>query len=118
MLGYDIIAMDESRYQALKEDGKSPQSQSFIWVQRGGPSVSSVILYNYDPTRFQSVALRLLDKFSGYLQTDASEGYGAVCGSNKLFSVSCVANERRKLDEALKVQRWVHLRPFVMGRKA
>ena len=47
LLSYDIVAMDESRYQVLKEDGKTPQSQSFIWVQRGGPPDSPVILYDY-----------------------------------------------------------------------
>ena len=105
LLSYDIIAMDESRYQVLKEDGKTPQSQSYIWVQRGGPPESPVILYDYDPTRSQSVPLRLLDGFSGYLQTDAYEGYGAVCRENQLISVGCMAHARRKFDEALKAQR-------------
>ena len=107
LLSYDIIAMDESRYQVLKEDGKTPQSQSYIWVQRGGPSELPVILYDYDPTRSQSVPLRLLDGFKGYLQTDAYEGYGAVCRTNELISVGCMAHARRKFDEALKAQRTV-----------
>ena len=107
LLSYDIIAMDESRYQVLKEDGKTPQSQSYIWVQRGGPPDSPVILYDYDPTRSQSVPLRLLDGFGGYLQTDAYEGYGAVCRQNNLISVGCMAHARRKFDEALKAQRTV-----------
>jgi len=66
-----------------------------------------VILYDYDPTRSQSVPLRLLDGFSGYLQTDAYEGYGQVCRENKLISVGCMAHARRKFDEALKAQRSV-----------
>jgi len=107
LLSYDIIAMDESRYQVLKEEGKTPQSQSYIWVQRGGPPESPVILYDYDPTRSHSVPLRLLEGFSGYLQTDAYEGYGAVCRENKLRSVGCMAHARRKFDEALKAQRTV-----------
>ena len=107
LMSYDIIAMDESRYHVLKEDGKTPQSQSYIWVQRGGPPDSPVILYDYDPTRSQSVPLRLLDGFNGYLQTDAYEGYGAVCRENKLTSVGCMAHARRKFDEALKAQRSV-----------
>jgi len=69
LLSYDIIAMDESRYQVLKEDGKTPQSQSCIWVQRAGLPDLPVILYDYDPTRSHSVPLRLFDGFSGYLQT-------------------------------------------------
>ena len=104
LLSYDIIAMDESRYQVLKEVGKTPQSQSYIWVQRGGPPDSPIILYDYDPSRSQSVPLRLLDGFRGYLQTDAYEGYGAVCRANKLTSVGCMAHARRKFDEALKAQ--------------
>lgn len=104
LLSYDIIAMDESRFQVLNEEGKSAQSQSYIWVQRGGPPDSPVVLYHYDPSRSQEVPLRLLDGFSGYLQTDAYEGYGAVCRKNSLVSVGCMAHSRRKFDEALKAQ--------------
>ncbi len=104
LLSYDIIAMDESRYQVLKEPGKTAQSQSYIWVQRGGPPDSPIILYDYDPSRSQSVPLRLLDGFEGYLQSDAYEGYGAVCRENELISVGCMAHARRKFDEALKAQ--------------
>jgi len=104
LLSYDIIAMDESRYQVLKEVGKTPQSQSYIWVQRGGPPNEPIILYDYDPSRSQSVPLRLLDGFKGYLQTDAYEGYGAVCRENDLISFGCLAHARRKFDEALKAQ--------------
>ena len=104
LLSYDIIAMDESRFQVLNEEGKSAQSQSYVWVQRGGPPDSPVVLYNYDPSRSQDVPLRLLDGFSGYLQTDAYEGYGAACRKNNLVSVGCLAHARRKFDEALKAQ--------------
>lgn len=107
LLSYDIIAMDESRYQVLKEVGKTPQSQSYIWVQRGGPPDTPVILYDYDPSRSQQVPLRLLEGFKGYLQTDAYEGYGAVCRQNGLVSVGCMAHARRKFDEALKAQHTV-----------
>ena len=30
LLSYDIVAMDESRYQVLREEGKTAQSQSYI----------------------------------------------------------------------------------------
>ncbi len=38
MLDYDVLQMDETRCQVLKEPGKTPQSQSYMWVQRGGPT--------------------------------------------------------------------------------
>lgn len=102
LTSYDIVAMDESRFQVLREDGKTAQSQSYIWVQRGGPPDSPVILYHYDPSRSQEVPLRLLEGFTGFLQADAYEGYGAACRKYNLVPVGCMAHPRRKFDEALK----------------
>ena len=104
LISYDIVQMDESRFQVLREDGKTAQSQSYIWVQRGGPPEAPVTLYDYDPSRSHSVPMRLLEGFKGYLQTDAYEGYGPVCRDSQLISVGCMAHARRKFDEALKAQ--------------
>ena len=104
MLDYDIIGMDETRVQVLKEPGKSPQSQSYMWVQRGGPPDNVVILFDYDPTRSQQVPVRLLPDYRGYLQTDGYDGYNLVCKENSIIQVGCWAHVRRKFDEALKAQ--------------
>ena len=37
MLSVPVLAMDETGLQVLKEPGKAAQSQSYLWVQRGGP---------------------------------------------------------------------------------
>jgi transposase len=104
LLGYDIIAMDETRLQVLKEPGRRPQSQSYLWVQRGGPPDHPIVLYDYDPSRSQQVPIRLLDTFAGYLQTDAYEGYSAVIHNNGITALGCWAHVRRKFDEAIKAQ--------------
>ena len=104
LLSHDIIAMDETRLQVLKEPGRRPQSQSYLWVQRGGPPDHPIVLYDYDPSRSQQVPIRLLDDFSGYLQTDAYEGYNAVINRNGITPLGCWAHVRRKFDEALKTQ--------------
>ena len=104
LLGYDIIGMDETRVQVLKEAGKSPHSQSYLWVQRGGPPDRPIVLYDYDPSRSQDVPKRLLHDFSGYLQTDGYEGYNKVCQDNGITPLGCWAHVRRKFDEALKAQ--------------
>ena len=44
-----------------------PQSQSYLWVQRGGPPDHPILLYDYDPSRSQKVPIRLLEGFCGYL---------------------------------------------------
>ena len=104
VLAYDIVAMDETRLQVLKEPGKSAQSQSYLWVQRGGPPDHPILLYDYDPSRSQQVPIRLLHGFKGYLQTDGYEGYAKVCAENGLIALGCWAHARRKFDEARKAQ--------------
>lgn len=104
LLSYDIIGMDETRLQVLKEAGKSPQSQSYLWVQRGGPPDWPIILFDYDPSRSQDVPKRLLPDYIGYLQSDGYDGYTKVCTENQITQLGCWAHVRRKFDEALKAQ--------------
>ena len=104
LLAYDIIQMDETTVQVLKEDGKAAQSKSYLWLQRGGPPEQPVVLYDYDPGRGAGVPTRLLAGFTGYLQTDGYDGYNAVVANNKLMHVGCMAHARRKFSEAVKAQ--------------
>ena len=104
LLAYDIIQMDETTVQVLKEDGKAAQSKSYLWLQRGGPPDQPVVLYDYDPGRGAGVPMRLLTGFTGYLQTDGYDGYNAVVAKNKLMHVGCMAHARRKFSEAVKAQ--------------
>ncbi len=104
LLDSDLIHMDETRLQVLKEPGRPPTCQSFLWVRRGGPPGQPIILFDYDPSRSGSVPLRLLDGFSGILMTDAYAGYDAAVRANQLSHAGCWAHARRKFDEALKAQ--------------
>ena len=51
LLAYDILQMDETPVQVLKEPGRAAQSKSYLWLQRGGPPEQPVVLYDYDPGR-------------------------------------------------------------------
>jgi len=104
LLDYDIIQMDETTVQVLKEKGRQPQSQSYMWVRRGGPPDQTVILFDYAPSRGGRVPVRLLEGFRGILQTDGYEGYAAVTRGNDIAWIGCLAHARRKFDEALKAQ--------------
>ena len=104
LLAYDIVQMDETPVQVLKEPGKTAQSTSYLWLQRGGPPDQPVVLYDYDPGRGAGVPQRLLEGFTGYLQTDGYAGYNAVVQINGLSHVGCMAHARRKFSEALKAQ--------------
>lgn len=104
-MAYDIIQMDETTVQVLKEKGRAPQSQSYMWVRRGGPPDQPVILFNYEPSRGGNVPRRLLEDFHGFLQIDGYEGYSSVTKRNDIIAVGCLAHARRKFDEALKAQK-------------
>jgi len=104
LLNHDILQMDETTVQVLKESGKSAQSKSYLWLQRGGPPEHPVVRYHYDPGRGAGVAERLLDGFRGYLQTDGYDGYNAAVGANNLIHVGCMAHARRRFSDAVKAQ--------------
>lgn len=104
LLQYPVLQMDETTLQVLKEEGKAASSQSYLWVQRGGPPDQPVVMFHYSPTRSQAVADLLLHGFSGTVQTDGYAGYPAVCAKNGLRHAGCWAHARRKFDEALKAQ--------------
>jgi transposase len=104
-VSYDVLQMDETVVQVLKEDGRAAQAKSRMWVRRGGPPDKPVILFDYEPTRSGAVAWRLLEDFKGILQSDGYSGYIAVGKRDGIVHVGCLAHARRKFDEALKAQK-------------
>jgi len=102
LLAYDIIQMDETPVQVLKEPGKSGQSKSYLWLQRGGPPDQPVLLYYYDLGRSAEVPKCLLEGFDGYLQTDGYAGYNATVTIGALTHLGCMAHARRKFSDAIK----------------
>jgi len=99
-----LIHMDETRVQVLKEPDKPAQSQSYMWVRRGGPPDRSVIHFTYDPGRSTTVPETLLADFQGVLMTDGYEPYRTVSAAYGLTHLCCMAHARRKFVEAHKAQ--------------
>jgi hypothetical protein len=98
------VQADETPFQVLKEPGKTAQSQSYLWVLRGGEPEHPLVYYEYDPSRSGEVPKRLLRGFEGFLQTDGYEGYAALGAEPGVMHVGCWAHTRRKFDEALRGQ--------------
>ncbi len=98
----DYLQADETRIQVLKEDGKTAQSDKWMWVTRGGPPGQPSVLFDYDPSRAGSVPVRLLQGFAGILQADGYSGYGQVCRENAITRIGCWDHARRKFIEATK----------------
>lgn len=99
----DYVCCDETRTQVLKEEGKKPESQSYVWVRaRHGPGVRPIILFDYDPSRSGAVPSRLLEGFQGYLQVDGYSGYNEICLVEGVIRLGCMAHVRRKFFDVLK----------------
>jgi transposase len=97
-----VIQMDETRVQVMKELNRADTTASYMWVIRGGPPESPVILYRYHPTRSSKIPIQYLSDYQGYLQTDGYKGYEDAGSFAGITHVGCWAHTRRKFDEASK----------------
>lgn len=95
----NLINMDETTVQVLKEQGRSAESKSYMWVMAGGSKDKKVVLFNYAPTRKQETPVKLLEGFKGILQTDGYSGYNKVVKEYGLTHIGCLAHARRKFWE-------------------
>jgi len=101
----EIIQMDETRVQVLKEDGKTAESLSYMWVMKAGKENKKLTVFHYAPSRSGDVALKLLNGFNGFLQTDGYEAYSKAVLEYNLVHVGCLAHIRRKFVDAHKANR-------------
>ena len=100
-----LIHMDETPIQVLKEPDKPATSKSYMWLQCSGEHDHPVVLYDYSPTRSGQVPIDLLNGYSGLLQTDGYAGYHGVTDDNEINLIGCWAHARRKFDVVIKANK-------------
>jgi hypothetical protein len=101
LLTREILHADESGLQVLKEPGKTPQSNSYMWLYRtSGDAERHLILFEYQPSRATEHPKRFLAGFSGLLHAD---GYAVYHNLPGITIVGCWVHLRRKLMDALKL---------------
>jgi len=95
-----VIMADESVVQVLKEPGKTPQSESRMWVYCTGNIHSPpIILYEYQPDRAGENPKRFLAGAKDfYLHTDGYAGYSKV---KSAIHCGCWSHMKRKFSDAL-----------------
>ena len=99
LLKSDIIHADETTLQVLKEDGKTAQSESRMWVYTTSKDSETAIRYfEYQPDRKGDRAADVLKDFTGYLITDGYAGYNKVKGATHC---ACWAHMKRYWREAM-----------------
>ncbi|MCP4551322.1 MAG: IS66 family transposase, partial [Bacteroidetes bacterium] len=100
-----LINIDETPVQVLNEPGRSNTSKSYMWIFRGGPLDSPILLYQYHPSRSGQIPLNFLGEYSGYIQTDAYPGYDALGRKPDITLVGCWAHARRKFVEVINARK-------------
>ena len=102
LLTQPLIHGDETTVQVLQEDGRSAQSQSYMWVYRSAESSATpVVLFEYQAGRGQQHPQSFLQGYAGTLMTD---GYSAWRTLDRVLHLGCFAHARRYFDEAAKAQ--------------
>jgi transposase len=101
LLKRDVLHADETTLQVLHEPGRTPQSDSYMWLYRtSGDTDKPIVLYEYQPGRGAKHPKEFLAGYKGYLHTDGYAGYHDL--GEDITVVGCWAHARRKFDEAVK----------------
>jgi transposase len=100
---FDVALSDDTGIRVLKEDGRSPSSQSALWIRRGGPPDKPVVLVDYEISKSGETVYRLLSEFRGYLVTDGADSFKLSVQRNNLSPVLCNDHARRRFRKALQV---------------
>lgn len=99
LLKREVIHCDETPVQVLKEEGKKPQTKSYMWLYRtGNDGKAPIILYDYQPSRSGDNAASYLKDFKGYVHSDGYSGYNKLDGITRC---GCWVHLRRKFVEAI-----------------
>jgi len=101
-----FMRMDETTVQVLHEEGRRPESKSYMWVSIGYPARGRpLVLFQYHPSRSRDIPHAFLDGFKGYLQTDGYDGYNLAAGRDGIIHVGCFAHARRYFFDAAKLNK-------------
>lgn len=99
LLKRKFLMADETRVQVLKEPGRDPSTDSFMWLFRTGEDGRNpIIIYWYTETRAKFNAADFLKGFEGYLMTDGYQGYNNLPGVKRCC---CWAHVRRNFIDAI-----------------
>lgn len=103
--GGPLINIDESPLQVLNEPGRRNTTKSYMWVFRGGAFDRPVVLFRYHPTRSGETALKMVDGYQGYIQSDGYVGYDHLSGKPGITMLGCMVHARRKFMAVVKVRK-------------
>ena len=99
LLSCGVLHMDETTIQCNKEEGRKASTNSYFWVMQSAACEEiRATFFHYSKSRAKTVAEDLLKGFSGYLITDAYQGYENI---ENVKQSLCWAHLRRYFIESI-----------------
>src|SRR6185437_10652547 len=95
LLAAPYLQCDETWTQVLKEEGRKPEAQSWMWVRSNPIDTERIVLFDYDPHRSGDVAKRLLSEYRGILQCDGYQSYNPLEKIKGITRIGCNMHGRR-----------------------
>lgn len=93
------LQMDESPIQVMDRETKGKTKRGYMWVSNAVRELS--VLFEYAPSRSQSLPNQFLDQYRGILQTDGYAAYDVAIRKHKILHIGCWAHARRYFEKAL-----------------
>jgi transposase len=93
------LQVDESPVKVLESRNKGSCHRGWYWVYHS--PIEKTVLFDYQPTRGAPAPKRLLDEFTGYLQTDGYGVYDKIGQRAGVVHLACWAHARREFEKAL-----------------
>jgi transposase len=100
LMSRPYVSCDETPVQVLKEEGRTAESKSWMWVRATPSDEKKVVLFDYDPSRSGEVAKRLFADYAGFLQVDGYGAYNTLEKNPGLVRIGCGMHGRRKFNDA------------------
>ena len=96
LLEAGIVLSDETTLQVLKEEGRKPQTKSYIWAQMTGSGIP-MRCYSYTAGRGAKLADKLFAgiRRGAVLMTDGYEPYNEIAQRYQLVHLGCWVHARR-----------------------
>ncbi|MGY4725806.1 IS66 family transposase [Burkholderia pyrrocinia] len=96
LLDAELIYCDETTLQVLKEEGRRPQTTSYLWAQMTGSGVP-IRCFTYTPGRGAKLADKLFTgiREGAVMMTDGYEPYNDIAQRHQLVHLGCWVHVRR-----------------------
>ena len=100
LLERDILMIDETRIQVLKEPNREPGSKSYMWLYASDEGNVPIYIFAYNPSRARTVVTDFLAGWSGTIMADGYSVYDKL-GKN-ITRLSCIVHMRRYYADIVK----------------